>query len=139
MQRLKSYIISVYACVSYLSKGIIAGINLYLLGGISLKSLELVKWKEDGCEMAFRLVDMVSSQWREFGSRLSIEQDQLDSWEDEYRGRAARCWKKVMGHWLSVGGTHDYPATWEGLYVLLEDVEYCEVAKELKKAVAAAV
>ena len=44
---------------------------------------------------------------------------------------------KVMEHWLAEGGTPDYPATWEGLYELLEDVEYAEVAEELKRIVQA--
>lgn len=60
--------------------------------------------------------------------------DQLEAWKDECLGKAAKCWMKVMNHWLDRGGIlPNYPTTWEGLYVLLEDVEYSEVAEKLKK------
>lgn len=45
------------------------------------------------------------------------------------------CWDSVMQHWLD-GGCKDYPVTWEGLYDLLEDAGYPEVARKLKEAVA---
>lgn len=45
---------------------------------------------------------------------------------------------KVMQFWLMEGEATGYPVTWEGLYDMLEDVQYSEVAKELKKVVSAA-
>ncbi len=41
------------------------------------------------------------------------------------------CWLKVMQYWLAP----DYPPTWDGLYLLLQDVECSEAAKGLKEAV----
>ena len=41
---------------------------------------------------------------------------------------------QVMDHWLTRGGSHDYPATWEGLYSLLNDLGYGNVAVKLKNA-----
>ena len=40
-----------------------------------------------------------------------------------------------MEHWLSQDGSRDYPATWEGLYTLLNDVGFGTVAEKLKTAV----
>ena len=70
---------------------------------------------------------------------LELTVNQLDGWESEYRGAVSRCWNKVMEHWLDEGGvTEDYPATWEGLYTLLEDVQCTQVAEELKNALESA-
>ena len=96
-----------------------------------MKSLHLIKWSKG----KFRLVNRVSGTWKEFGTLLEVEQNQLDAWRNECRDDAGRCWDKVMGHWLSTGGTSDYPATWDGLYILLEDVEFSEVAVELKEVI----
>lgn len=95
--------------------------------------MKLIKWKEE----KFRLIDHVSSGWESFGLRLNIPYDKLEAWREECLGSAFRCWLKVMGHWLTGGGTQDYPATWEGLCLLLEDVEYSEVAERLRTIIAA--
>ena len=62
-----------------------------------------------------------------------MEQNVLKSLEEKFQRDAAKCWDEVMDRWISIGGTRDYPATWEGLYVLLKDVESFEVAQNLKK------
>ena len=80
-------------------------------------------------------MERVSSKWESFGILLEICTDQLESWRQECLGNTARCWNKVMGQWLAGGGTSDYAATWEGLYLLLEDVASGEVARELKHMV----
>ena len=111
--------------------------------GISLKLLKLIKWMDkDGKVQKFCLVDKVTSRWESFGYLLDIPQDKLDSWKVECLGDLAKCWIKVMNYWLvnsqildNPGDKPEYPATWEGLYEMLEDVEYAEVAKELREAV----
>lgn len=40
-----------------------------------------------------------------------------------------------MEYWLNGVGKDRYPPTWEGLYMLLEDAQYEQVAEELKKTV----
>lgn len=111
-------------------------LSLYTDAPLSLASLELIKWQDPhGHEQTFRLVDKVSSKWRIFGFRVSLEPDQLRAWEMQFQLDAARCWCEVMRHWLKKGGTRDYPKTWDGLYKMLSDVQYSEVAKELKEAV----
>ena len=42
---------------------------------------------------------------------------------------------KVMEYWLPIP---EYPPTWDGICEMLEDVEYTEEARQLRKAVAAA-
>lgn len=44
-----------------------------------------------------------------------------------------------MSVWLTDGGTDQYPATWRGVIVVLEDVECYEVARKLEKVLKSAV
>ncbi len=103
---------------------------------LSLKTLALIKWRDrEGCEQTFRLVDKVSSKWRDLGKRLSIEPNILDGWEKEHQKDANSCWDKVMGDLIASGGTEEYPSTWEGVYQLLKDIKRGGIARDLKKAV----
>ena len=101
----------------------------------SIKTLHLLKWEdEQGIEQTFCLSNKVKSRWKDFGTLLNLV-DEVDAWDDKYRGDPDSCWKKVMKHWLDGGSEEDYPPTWEGLYDLLVDVRCSIVAKELKKVV----
>jgi hypothetical protein len=115
------------------------------LAGLSLRLLHLIKWRDlNGRVRKYSLISQVSSKWEPFGYRLSIPPNVLEGWREEYMANAARCWGKVMQFWLSEYQQEcsdeeaEYPATWEGLYEMLEDVEFAEVAKQLKEAVLAA-
>ena len=104
----------------------------------SLLSLNIINWRdEQGREQKFRLVDKVSARWKNFGEMLGLEYNQLDALKQEKLGRVPECWKRVMDHWQR-GGSAEYPPTWEGLYSLLEDMEYGQIAVELKEAVSRA-
>ena len=103
---------------------------------LSLNTLALIKWRNrEGRERTFRLADKVSSKWRDLGLRLSIEPAILDGWENQYQRDASRCWGKVMGEFITRGGTGDYPSTWEGVYQLLKDIKCGGIARDLKEAV----
>ena len=54
----------------------------------------------------------------------------LNAWEMECLKKADQCWCKVMEHWLDQEDS-PYPVTWRGLFMLLEDAEYSQVAIEL--------
>jgi hypothetical protein len=99
-------------------------------------TLHLIKWiDESGQPQTFRLVDWVSASWKNFGMILGLGRNQLEKWEDQYRGDANMCWARVMEEWLNGGEGSDYPVTWEGLYTLLSDAQYSEFAEELRNAV----
>ena len=106
---------------------------------MSLETLTLLKWRgQDGREHTFRLVDKVCDKWMEFGLRVKIEHSKLKSWGTQFHLNASRCWCEVMEHWSNTGGRGcDYPVTWDGLYSMLDDLEYCQVARDLKTAVTA--
>ena len=98
----------------------------------------LLKWKDaSGNEKTFSLVDRVSSKWMKFGMIVGLGMNQLEAWERQFLMDANRCWLKVMTYWLQNGGNveQQYPVTWEGVYCLLTDIGYSEIARELKEAI----
>ena len=69
---------------------------------------------------------------------LEISHNHLTAWEKQNLGDVTSCMENVMLHWLSGGGTRDYPTTWQGLCTLLDDLNLSKVAEDLMKAVTAA-
>jgi hypothetical protein len=43
-----------------------------------------------------------------------------------------------MEHWFETG-SDEYPTTWEGMYVMLEDTDLNQVAEDLREAVSSAI
>ena len=112
---------------------------MYVGVEVSLETLTLLKWRgQDEREQTFRLVSKVSLRWMEFGLRVKIERDLLKSWCKKFQGDSVDCWCEVMEHWINTDGKGcDYPVTWDGLYSMLDDLEYCQVARDLKTAITA--
>ena len=81
----------------------------------------------------FELIKRISARWREIGLLLEITKNDLDGWEDEYRGNAVKCWYAVMSEWLD-----NKPATWIDLFQLLEDIGCSNVCVDLENALALA-
>lgn len=110
---------------------------------LTLNRLTLLKWHdEQGHTRTFRLADKVSAGWILFGTLLGLSSNQLDVMRQDNSGSATLCWRAVMEWWVRGGhGSLDeeYPITWEGLYQLLQDAEYSEVAGELERVVSRAV
>ena len=112
----------------------------HIIVALSLNKLFLIKWKDEQERLQkFRLINEVSAQWRKFGHRFSLDPNELDAWEKKLHHDSERCWSKVMHQWQLSGGTEEYPFTWEGLCVLLVDLQCPTVAEELKRAVRLAV
>ena len=83
-------------------------------------------------------MDNVSAKWYGFGLTLGLKLNQLDAWKTQYQGDAAICWNKVMEDWLTRGGSCGYPATWEGLYSLLDDLGFVNISRKMQRAAAVA-
>ena len=73
----------------------------------------------------------VIHKWRDIGNFV-VAWQQLEVWAKEKD--AKECCEAVFSHWLDHPPRY-YPATWEGLYELLDDSELSQVAIELKQAV----
>ena len=92
-------------------------------------------WKDKwGRTKTFGLVYKVSSKWQEFGVRLGQDPKRFQGWSKKHRSNAIKIWKEVMEMWLAEDGTHDYPATWEGVHSLLCDLNLAPIAAELRHA-----
>ena len=89
----------------------------------------------DGLEHTFSLIDKVGAEWQRIGIMLGISVSKLKTWDRQHHGDANMCWGDLIDHWKKSGGRSDYPPTWGGLYKLLWDIEYSEVAENMKKAV----
>ena len=92
----------------------------------------MIRWKNEKGEVKkFRLKQSIMHKWRDVGD-LVVPRQQLDVWANEKN--AKECCTAVLSYWLDHPPRH-YPATWEGLYELLDDSELVQVATELKQAV----
>ena len=71
-------------------------------------------------------------KWREIGNSVGINWQQLEAWARRMDDKA--CCEAVVSHWLD-NPSPNYPATWKGLYELLDDNELGQVTTDLKQAV----
>ena len=81
--------------------------------------------------MKYGLKQSIMHKWRDIGDHV-VPWQQLEVWAREKDAKA--CSTAVLSYWLD-HPSRNYPATWEGLYELLNDSELSQVATELKKAV----
>ena len=94
-------------------------------------NLTVIRWKnERGDVKKFKLKSSIYHKWRHIGN-LVCSRQQLDVWAKEKD--AEDCCEAVLSHWLDHPPRH-YPATWEGLYEILDDSELGQVAADLKNA-----
>ena len=81
----------------------------------------------------FKLSHKISSVWSTIGSRLGIEDDRLDAIMDDER-KSMQCLRRVILKWCDDAGqmpnNDEFPYTWDGFRMLLEDCDKSEVAKE---------
>ena len=100
----------------------------------TLKHLTLLKWRDcDGKNRSLRLRDEMSSKWRDVGDLLEIDSSRLDCIHAHRMGDVRLCCRDILLDWLQMED-NSYPASWEGLLVLLEDLELNNVAKKLNEA-----
>ena len=93
----------------------------------------MIKWKNKRGEVErFKLKTSIIPKWRDIGNLVAVPWQVLDAWQIE-KDAETRC-EAVLSHWMN-NPPSQYPATWEGLYELLRDVELGQVATDLKQAV----
>ena len=107
---------------------------------LTMSTLTLLKWADSkGCEFKFYLFRKVSMRWKFFGRLFGLEENELDSIEEECFMKSESCWFKVMSRWQNEGGTAEYPATWRGLLTALEDIQCHSVARELERVLSSVI
>ena len=103
-----------------------------LLAKPNSSNLTVIKWKNERGEVKkFKIKSSIIHRWRKIGN-LVVPRQQLLVWAK--RMDDEECCEAVLSHWLDHPPSR-YPATWEGLYELLDDSELGQVAIELKEAV----
>ena len=104
-----------------------------------MKYLRLIVWTDQkGKEHRFKLIDKVSSKWKDIGFQIDLTTNTLDGIGTQNAHDPTECWTVVMGKWLAGQGAEDYPVTWKGLCDLLKDIEASLYATELMKAISGA-
>ena len=91
-------------------------------------------YTKGGKKHRFSLKEKTSHKWRDIGLQIHLKKAQLDGFSTSAQGNNDLCWESVMDRWLS-NAPKEYPADWEGLYELLEDMMLGEVAQQLREAV----
>ena len=112
---------------------------MYIALPLKRKYLDLLKWNKPGeaKPQKFRLVDHVSANWRDFGTRIGVTDNTMDGMPDN---KAKLNWGTIMQKWLDGTGTSSYSLTWDGLCELIDDVGgYSAIIDELKEALENAV
>ena len=107
-------------------------IRTHIVAKPSSSNLTVIRWKNERGEVKkFKLKNSIMHKWRDIGN-LVVPRQQLEVLVREKD--AKECCEAVLSHWLD-HPPRNYPATWEGLYELLDDSELGQVATELKIAV----
>ena len=92
-----------------------------------------MKWRKDGQIQRLKIADTICNEWRKIGKILSIPAAKLQTWSTQTRDDPLGCLNKVLDHWFQ-NPPDNYPLKWSAFIELLEDVEFPEVAKDLREA-----
>ncbi len=99
-----------------------------------MKRMILLKWTDkDDQAQALRLRDAISSRWRDAGNFLGLNSPRMNEIALFYQGDVRQCCREVLQEWISKGASN-YPVTWDGLLMLLDDLELHSTANSLKSA-----
>ena len=100
----------------------------------NLHHLTVLKWTDsNGQTHSLRLRNEMSSRWRDVGDLLEVEFSRQEGIHMHRGGDVRLCCREVLADWLQMEEP-SYPTNWEGLLLLLEDLELNKVAKTLKGA-----
>ncbi len=100
----------------------------------TLKNLTLLKWTDrDGRPQTLGLRDDISCHWRDVGDLLELGSPSLEGIAIHRRDDVRLCCRDVLQDWLN-DGSQSYPATWEGMLNLLEDIKLASISLKLRSA-----
>ena len=64
---------------------------------------------------------------------MCVSASRLEAIERHRNGDVKACCRDVFYDWLQQTDGGNYPVTWQGLCVLLEDLEFSALAKQLRE------
>ena len=105
---------------------------IHIIAKPTLANLIVIRWRSDSGDVKkFRLKGSIVHKWKNIGN-LVVPRQELEVWGR--RMNDSECCDAMLSYWMDHPPRH-YPATWEGLYELLDDSELGQVAIELEQAV----
>lgn len=99
----------------------------------TLTSLSLIEWQSQEGKKQLQIKQTISSKWKEVGILLEIDHSLLDGWERQYMRDSQECCNAVLNHWLN-NPCKSYPCTWDGVCHLLDNVQFGEIAAQVRSA-----
>ncbi len=107
---------------------------------LSTKLLRLIKWIPDGetAERKLKIAEAISPKWRDVAMLVGVSDAQITSIQNPGSGKTPeQCLYDILRIWQEssgVGGSNEYPYSWDGLLGLLNDIEYGVLADDLREA-----
>ena len=99
-----------------------------------MNNLTLLKWKDkDGRPQTLGLIDAISFRWHKVGDLLKLNSSCIAAIASNHPGDVILCCREVLREWLN-DGSQSYPATWEGMLNLLEDIKLASISLKLRSA-----
>ena len=100
---------------------------------LSISKLTCLRWTDKGQAWILKIREKISPRWEEVGDLLGLTTERLKGIHMQRLGDVGMCCRDVLVDWLheNQGG---YPATWEGVVQLLEDMDLSAAAQQLKNA-----
>ena len=96
----------------------------------TLQQFMVLKWRENSERKSIRIMNTVSSRWREFGIALGFQSSDLDAIDTSCQKECVHCTEKLFGKWSQEGQNY----SWDGLITALEDANFHNLVCDLKKA-----
>ena len=87
-----------------------------------------------------RLYDVLASVWRDLSDLLNLDGYTRKIIETKYPRDPKQCVRDVIEKWLNDEAKlsdHNYKCTWNGLCLLLEDLQLSSASKQLQEALRA--
>ena len=100
---------------------------------LSISNLTCLRWTNIGQTQILKIREKISPRWEEAGDLLGLTTERLKGIEVHRRGDVGMCCRDVLVDWLREN-QGDYPATWEGVVQLLQDMDLSAAAQLLKIA-----
>lgn len=102
---------------------------------IDFTKLELIRYydKATSRHEQIELFEQLTPHWEEIARRVGLNAATIGVIRD--LGRPDKCLTEVLARWQA--NTESYPATWKGVYRLLNDSKRGNLAKKLQAAIKA--
>ena len=100
----------------------------------TMKNLNIIKTTDKRKQVhQVRLIEQMSPHWKKASDLLGLPPDHTTRIEMNHQRAVESCCREVMAQWLTdADGVYNYSTTWEGLCLLLEDMELSTIAENLR-------